>query len=674
MDAYLKEPKGKELQSKGREPNMKSRLGQFIKKHRKAVVILAVLAVIVVAVSIWSSKAKSKMQELAAMASMPEIAEVERRSLVESISATGTVVSAESKSVTIPVTGVEVTEVKVAVGDTVNAGDILCIMDTTDLEENLANAKLNYEAAQKKSEIEIASAQRSLSEAETSRTIEVERANQDEADAQNDYLKSVTDVEEAEDDYQEAQQTTISKNAEYELAQQKMEDAKSDMEKLASGAGKSSGYEATFAQEAEAFKKALGQSLSEDKFDTSQIYITNANLAQALEEVVKDDADKAAVASILEQYKGTLLGLQGEYKKAIKADKAYQEAQADYQQLQQEVSSWQQKYNTAKQSESSLEAAYEQSINTSESKQDAYTQKKRNSEDAVRNNDSSISNKTDNLTSAQINATTSGLNEKQQIRKYEEQIEDCTVKAPISGVITSLGIESGDTYNGAEIALIENTNAYEIETEIDEYDINKIKEGQKVVIKTNGTGDTEMEGTVISVAPRASSSAAGNGTSSTTVTYKVTISVDSEDAQIRMDMTAKLSIIIDSRENVLTVPYDAVQEDEDGSFYVEVQEDAGEAPEGEAPEGEKPEGEMPDLQSDTENAAEPPKEQGKQQGQVQPVTGRRIIVEKGIESDYYVEIISDEITEGMQILVPAAESEGMNFNDMMMYQGPMGGF
>lgn len=652
---------------------MKSKLGQFIKKHRKAVVILAVLAVIVVGISVWSSKAKSKMQEMAAMAAMPEIAEVERRSLVESISATGTVVSAESKSVTIPVTGVEVSEVKVSVGDTVNAGDILCIMDSTDLEENLANAKLNYDAALKKSEIEVASAQRSLSEAETSRTIEVDRANQDEADAQNDYLKSVTDVEEAEDDYQEAQQATISKNAEYELAKQKMEDAKSDMEKLASGAGKSSSYEAAFAQETEAFAKALGQLLTEDKFDTSQIYITNANLAQALEEVVKDDADKAAAASILEQYKGTLLGLQGEYKKAVTADKAYQEAQADYQELQQEVSSWQQKYNTAKQSESSLEAAYEQSISTSESKQDAYTQKKRNSEDAVRNNDSSISNKTDSLTNAQINATTTGLSEKQQIRKYEEQIEDCTVKAPISGVITSLGIESGDTYNGAEIALIENTNAYEIETEIDEYDINKIKEGQKVVIKTNGTGDTEMEGTVTSVAPRASS-AEGNGASGSTVTYKVTISVDSEDAEIRMDMTAKLSIIIDSRENVLTVPYDAVQEDEDGSFYVEVQEDAGEAPEGEQPEGEAPEGEMSDPQPGTEKETEPAKEPGKQQGQGQPASGRRIVVEKGIESDYYVEIISDEISEGMQVLVPAAEGEGFDFNDMMMYQGPMGGF
>ena len=54
---------------------------------------------------------------------------------------------------------------------------------------------------------------------------------------------------------------------------------------------------------------------------------------------------------------------------------------------------------------------------------------------------------------------------------------------------------------------------------------------------------------------------------------------------------------------------------------------------------------------------------------------RRIYVEKGIESDYYIEIISNEITEGMEIVVPKTEAEnGGNIQMMMMRQGPMGGF
>ena len=49
-------------------------------------------------------------------------------------------------------------------------------------------------------------------------------------------------------------------------------------------------------------------------------------------------------------------------------------------------------------------------------------------------------------------------------------------------------------------------------------------------------------------------------------------------------------------------------------------------------------------------------------------------VEKGIESDYYIEIISNEITEGMEVVVPDSEGKGMNLQMMMMNQGPMGGF
>ena len=51
------------------------------------------------------------------------------------------------------------------------------------------------------------------------------------------------------------------------------------------------------------------------------------------------------------------------------------------------------------------------------------------------------------------------------------------------------------------------------------------------------------------------------------------------------------------------------------------------------------------------------------------------LVEKGIESDYYIEIISKEITEGMEVVVPkTSDDNGGNIQMMMMRQGPMGGF
>ena len=53
---------------------------------------------------------------------------------------------------------------------------------------------------------------------------------------------------------------------------------------------------------------------------------------------------------------------------------------------------------------------------------------------------------------------------------------------------------------------------------------------------------------------------------------------------------------------------------------------------------------------------------------------KKVPVEKGIESAYYIEVISDELEEGMEVLVPKTDS---SLNDMMMMmgqRGAMGGF
>lgn len=127
------------------------------------------------------------------------------------------------------------------------------------------------------------------------------------------------------------------------------------------------------------------------------------------------------------------------------------------------------------------------------------------------------------------------------------------------------------------------------------------------------------------------------GGNSSEVTYTVTITVDTPCEDLKLDMTAKLSIILESRENVFTVPYNAVMEDSNGNFYIEVQKD---------------------ISSTTTQDNKPPK---------------RISITKGIESDYYIEVISDEIKEGMQVIVPQTE-DNQSIPIMMMRQGPMGGF
>lgn len=104
-----------------------------------------------------------------AIAVGPKTAAVERRTLTESVSATGKITSLGSKTVTASVTGVEVKSVEVKAGDMVSEGDVIYVLDSSALEQNLADAKVSLASAQGKTQISISSAQRSLEEAQASR-------------------------------------------------------------------------------------------------------------------------------------------------------------------------------------------------------------------------------------------------------------------------------------------------------------------------------------------------------------------------------------------------------------------------------------------------------------------------------------------------------------------------
>ncbi len=664
---------------------------EFLKKRRKwliAVVIFGIIGAVAVSFAGRAKRAGKVPDEVPAQ----ETANVERRSLMETVSATGKVVSAEDKNVTVSLSGVKVKEVKVGVGDSVKAGDVICLFDTADLEEDLADAKTTLNVSEGKSAVDVAGAQRGLSEAQTSGEIDIARANADADEAYNDYLRAQTDVEEAEDDYIEAQEATAIKNGEWEAAKKRMEEleddmeeAKEEVEELSDAAEKATGYAAEFSNTVNELASIIPAE-NKEKDVKSFLYIDNKELDSFVaSDFVKAEADESLKTQV-ETYLGTLKGLQTSYLAAKKnqtayeaANAVYQAASADYQEAQQEASSWESKYNSAKNSESSYENALDQAISNSDSKYDTYEQQVRNKEDAVRNSESTVSSKEDTLTNSQLNASTASLSDKQQIRSLEEQIEACTVKAPIDGVITSLNVAEGDTFSGtndAAVAVIEDVSDYEVEAEIDEYDIVKIKEGQSVVIKTNATGDLELDGQVKEIAPRASSAES----SSSSVTYKVTVSIDTPCEDLRMDMTAKLSIVIESREDVLTVPYDAVQEAVDGSYYVELVREQGN--DGELPEGGRVHDEEQPVETDREQDTEKQTEAREDrpmpgngiglEGNIS--AGERITVEKGIESDYYIEVISDEVVEGMKVIVPASDDGGQDFRGMAGRQGPMGGF
>lgn len=151
-----------------------------------------------------------------------------------------------------------------------------------------------------------------------------------------------------------------------------------------------------------------------------------------------------------------------------------------------------------------------------------------------------------------------------RIRTYSTEVKNGTIKAPIDGTITNVYYEVGDTYTAGSVFMtIQDCSAYEIEAEIGEYDVADIKVGQKVVIKTDATGEEEIDGTVKEVSPVATKSE-----KSTNKTYTVKISVNNMNDRIKLDMTANISIVVEEHKNILAVPYNAVYTDQNGKYYV----------------------------------------------------------------------------------------------------------
>lgn len=396
---------------------MKSIL-KWLKKHKKLCIFLVIVIILGILIGKFVSNVQEAAETMMSMLNRQETAVIERRSLVDSVSATGSVTSADSKSVAAEVTGVKSLSVPVQVGDMVKEGDLLCLLDTADLEENLANSELSLSVSQRRTQLDLDSAQRNLTEAGISVQVDLSRMEDQVASA----LRS----------YEEARETMNKAGSSYGNANNNSTEIRKALE----------GYQARLAQ--------VHEQLNGQPDATASVSGSDAGDREALE--------------------------------------------AEAQRLEQLITEYQMKYSTAQETERGLKSAYDQAVTAVNNAYDAYNRQLQNQEDTIRNGSSTLQSRQDSVTSSRLNASTSGMSDQQQIDRYQEQIAACTVTAPISGVVTTVNLETGDNYNGGAIVTIEDISSYEVTVEIDEYDISKIKVGQKVVIKTNGTGDLELEG------------------------------------------------------------------------------------------------------------------------------------------------------------------------------------
>lgn len=298
----------------------------------------------------------------------------------------------------------------------------------------------------------------------------------------------------------------------------------------------------------------------------------------------------------------------------------------------------------------------------------------------------------------QKNAITAGdqaTNISRQIEDYQDKLENYVITAPISGLVTSVSVEEGNGFAGGTVMVIQDTDTLKITTKIDEYDIPNIKLGQRVVIKTDATRDDELIGYVSFIAPTSTTMATGGATStagsavtnsqsSSGASFEVTITIITKDERLRIGMSAKLNIIVDQVSNVFTVPYDAIQTNAQGENYITIIDEKG--GKAQAQSNDAKDSGMPVLQVNGENVSDNGNNDKKDFNNKMPGFGkggpqngpdaanenrRDIIVTIGMEGDYYTQIISDELEEGMTVIIPdSGQFGGFDFGSMMNGGGP----
>ena len=157
------------------------------------------------------------------------------------------------------------------------------------------------------------------------------------------------------------------------------------------------------------------------------------------------------------------------------------------------------------------------------------------------------------------------MQQQERLRKLQEQLAACTIKAPAPGQVvywssterwTRIKIEQGaEIPEGYRIISIPDTSKMKVEIKVHETWIDKIQLGQKAEITIAAFPDQIFTGEVLKKAPLADQT---NFWDSDVKVYVTDVSIDGTHDFLKTGMTGKVTVIIDKLEDVLHVPIQSV--------------------------------------------------------------------------------------------------------------------
>jgi HlyD family secretion protein len=161
------------------------------------------------------------------------------------------------------------------------------------------------------------------------------------------------------------------------------------------------------------------------------------------------------------------------------------------------------------------------------------------------------------------------------MRDARSSLSKTTITAPMSGRITRLNVEEGESAimgtlnkDAAMLLTISDMSLLETKVKVDETDVSRVKIGDSTVVQLDAFPDTTFVGRVSEISNSSVKGASTGGMASAAdqaIDYEVTIQLLNAPPQTRPDFSATAKIITDTRKGALSIPIIAltVREDED---------------------------------------------------------------------------------------------------------------
>lgn len=153
------------------------------------------------------------------------------------------------------------------------------------------------------------------------------------------------------------------------------------------------------------------------------------------------------------------------------------------------------------------------------------------------------------------------------LKQKEEDLERLNIKSPIEGTVTRvnarLGRNAQNTDGNRPMFIIENLSDLKLIVSISEFDIARVSEGQEVEISADILGSDSIKGYVSRISPTGEARDQGGRE----MVIPVEIDIEGNDPRLIAGVSARGKVLIDRKEKTFTVPFETILE-ESGESYV----------------------------------------------------------------------------------------------------------